>query len=171
MNLNRIARLYDALTNRERAALAFDSLVEGNEEELENIKASIPRQTITGPVLEYSKWFDAFWNVSSYVAIEYWRIKALTHQAFCGYYILSRRDEFEKSEIKFEEFISGHRSVLALNNALDLVCTKYGLNPEAVRKFVGMDANEKSLHGKLEADEEIVGIFRKKLSGVIESSL
>ena len=79
-----IATLYQGLTNKERAALAFCYLTETNELELDRLVAAVPLKAYVCPDAEYQAWFDRIFNMASLWAIEHWKAQAAYFRTLGG---------------------------------------------------------------------------------------
>lgn len=166
MNSDKITKLYAALTNKERAALILNSLVECNEREVRRIDNSIPRKSYKSRDAEYSRWFDAMWDVCTFVAIEYWRLEACKQRDLARYMFFLRGEDRIKSEQAYQCFIKGHQHVLALNCALDMFCERHGISAAAVRRF-GDIVIEAGGITDIKADDSLLPSYDEKLSGLL----
>jgi hypothetical protein len=139
MKTDAIIKAYAALTNQERAALAFVHLCRDDELELTRVADSVPRVTYTGPALEYRERFDRLFTVASWWAIEHWKAFARLLAARGGW--MASEDLKDKAAVtKFRLAAETWESrLLALEIALNEVGAEHGLDPEAVHKLAGCE--------------------------------
>jgi hypothetical protein len=141
MKTDAITKAYAALTNQERAALAFIHLCRCDELELTRVAASVPRITYTGPAIDYSECFDRLFAAASWWALEHWKAVARCTAARGGWHIMEG-----KNKATMEAFLfaveSWESRLMALEIALDEVGAEHGLDPEAVHKLAGCERFE-----------------------------
>ena len=58
-----------------------------------------------------------------------------------------RQNEYEQADESFEEASQGEARLLALDAALDSVCSAHGIDPNAVRKLAGTEAYQATKPG------------------------
>ena len=148
-----ITKLYAGLTDKERAALAFDYLIPGNDIEIQRIQSAMPDQHFSGLPREYRQTFDGFLHVALFYALEYWRQVAMANIYLAGLNAMSGKiteatkhmpnDEISQNA-QYQEFDamlklhSGHEvMLLSLEVSIDQISTDYGLNPASLRSMVG----------------------------------
>jgi hypothetical protein len=167
MNPDRVTKLYASLTNKERATLAFQYLTDRNTQEVEKVKASIPCKNYRCPDIEYEKWFDAIWDMSSLYAIEHWTLQARKYMAFFKSWMLRRKNDYvHEADEAFDEFILGDEYIRALDCALVSVCTEYGISVEAVKKLADTGTFPVR-HPDLQPDEKKKAEFVEMLSRLL----
>jgi hypothetical protein len=76
MPVDRIARLYEGLTLKERAVLAFSYLTELNVQEVDRILATVPRKVYRMLDDEHTRWADGLRSMALFFGMEHWRFQA-----------------------------------------------------------------------------------------------
>lgn len=138
MNQNRVTKMYDGLTNKERAALAFHYLTDANELELKRVEASVPVKLYRCPDLDYLDWLDSFFNMAALWAIEHWQMYSRSLTALVALHI--NCDNLEKEKSIIEVHAIWESRLLALDCALLVVCDEHGIDPNRVRRLAGTKA-------------------------------
>ena len=140
MKSNGITKLYAELTNKERAAISFRYMAEGNEMEFDRILASVPRFTYRCHDFEYRAWLEAFFNVWHIWAIEHWQCRCRAVAAMCGTQI----QLLQKQKGSVSKFIAAQElwesRLLALDGALEAVCEEHGIEVDAMRGLTETEA-------------------------------
>lgn len=148
-----ITKLYAGMIDKERAALAFDYLMQGNDLELSRIGGAMPMQYFIGLPLEYRRILDNLTMVASLYAIEYWRnvamaniylagLNAMSHEAVAATKHMTdeeiaNSDDWKTWDGLLERFTSHQVMLLSLEVAIDRLCHERGINPTAMRKLAG----------------------------------
>jgi len=148
-----ITKLYSGLTDRERAALAFDYLMPYNEIEMQRIQAAMPEQYFVGSPLEFRRMFHGFLNISMLYAIEYWRQVAMANIYLAGLNAMSMKTieatkhlsdeeivnstEYQEWEAVLKRFENHEIMLLSLEVAIDEISADHGLNPQSLRGMAG----------------------------------
>ena len=167
MKPNNVTKLYAVLTNKERAAVMFHHIVAKNRQEVARVKTSIPHQTFDGAHIEYTRWFDAIWDVASQFGMEHWRLKSIINQRFCQFLLFDLRQDDEYAENAFEKYISENQVLLALHRAMEVLCVKHGLNIAAIKEFIGMESEHSIIEHGLEPDTEMQARYIERLSRLL----
>ncbi len=139
MKTDAITRAYAGLSNRERAALAFKYLCDGNELELTRVADSAPRGTFTytGAHFEYGQRFDRLFAVASWWAVEHWKAFARYASAYGAVLEACHNRDRAGVDRFLRETEAWESRLIALETALDAIGPEQGLDPEAVRKLAG----------------------------------
>jgi len=180
-----ITKLYAGLTDKERAALTFDYLMQGNELECNRIQASMPEQYYIGLPLEYRRSLDSLTMIASLYAIEYWRSVALAYMFRVGHravfsYLMEKyttnsqrvqSPEWQESENLLKLFQRYEVMVLSIEKAVDELCADHGINQAAIRKMAG-ERNYEVIgtppdQPDLEPDASIVADLRRGWEGLL----
>lgn len=156
----RVNALYATLTNKERALLAFQSIMEGDKEEAQRIAASVPLKRYVCADVEYERWYDAIWALADAYAIEYWRLTTQTYRCAQQAQYLEARNDREGAERVSQGFVEAYESLSALNCALDAVCAKYGLDIERIKE-VGRIDSETLIPASWARDDEKILYLRR----------
>lgn len=144
MKTDAITRAYAVLSNRERAALAFKYLCDGDELELARVADSALRGTFpyTGPSFEYVERFDRLFTVASWWAIEHWKAFARFMTARGGAHVAYETEDWAGADRFYKAADAWESRLLALETALDAIGPEQGLDPEAVHKLAGCERFE-----------------------------
>ena len=133
------AKMYEALTNAERAALTFSHACRGDGAEIDRIVGSVPVKQYDMPDVEYSLRSNGINFMALYYGMEYWRL-------YCGvvvaigviYYDESdKRCTEEAKEEAFRIVKEKEGAILGLEGAMLALCAELHLNPDDVRFFSG----------------------------------
>ena len=139
MTPNRITKLYDSLTTKQRAALVFNHSGDSNEVEIRRISATIPVISYRSRDPEYFCWLNYFFEMASTWAITHWRGRCATLAAMWSGYTSTRQHNYTGAETSFQEAQQGEGRLMALDDALDAVCNDHGIDPAAVRRLAGTE--------------------------------
>lgn len=134
---DRIAKLYEGLTNKERAALAFRYLIDTNELELERVSAAVPMKTYKCPDMEYRLWLGSFFDMAAMWAIEHWQTVSRMLNALVTLHVMIACKELDKVPPMLDAVEKWESNLLALDRALLAICEEHGIDPDAVRRLAG----------------------------------
>jgi hypothetical protein len=137
MKTDRVTKMYDKLTNKERAVLAFRYMLDMNETEIERIEATVPHHTYRGMDLEYQSWRHVLVSLAFMWAIEYWQFYVRKVAAIAAALRIAGRGEPEEEEARFDMVAHWSARLVALDRALDAVCEEHGFDAECIRKLAG----------------------------------
>lgn len=149
--MDRVTRLYVGLTNKEKAALAFGFLCHKNEIEWGRVEASVLWKKYKCVDVEYIRWRDRFFRMSSYWGIEHWQLRS-RHTAAISYAMWAPSEE-EHYEEMIEQLWKLESQLLALDSALEAVCHEHSLDIEAVRAFSGAEPFIMAMNPNAKPDE------------------
>lgn len=139
MSVDRIAKLYAGLTNKERAVLAFRHLVEQNATEVERIAATVPCATYTSLDTEYLQWLNGLAHLASAWGLEHWQLQTRRLAALCGAHCaLEVAGEELASAMIWMGRLSESR-LLALDLAIEEICKQHGVAVAAVRQWASAE--------------------------------
>ncbi len=168
MKNDHITKLYTALTDKERATLAFTYRTQHNAIEQGRIEAAMPMQNFVGLPLEYRSWAYNLQNLSLLYAIEYWRQVSLA-QAMMGGVTATLHQTDDPSEWKpmISHFEAAEARLLSLELAFDAVCMEHGLDSDTMR---GMAGNQfyQVVHHDLTPDADFMAGVRASFSELME---
>lgn len=166
MKPDRITKLYEGLTNKERAALAFCCLTENNKVELDRITARVPRATYVCLDLEYRTWIETFYHLARLWAIEHWQIYArkLAEIALAQHHL--KRGELAETESYLQLVEYRERQLLALDRAMEAVCQEHGFDMDSVRRIAGT-APFVPVHANTAPDAEFQADIERSFSEVL----
>lgn len=165
MKQDRIAKLYEGLTNKERAALAFRYMTDTNELELERVAAAVPMKTYECPDMEYQRWLNGFGDMAALWAIEHWQTYSRKLAALWALHLMIARKELDKVQAMMEAHEKWESHLLALDRALVAICEEHGIDPDAVRRMAGADPFD-PLYA-LEPDVEYQATMQANLSRLL----
>lgn len=165
MKQDRIAKLYEGLTNKERAALAFRHMTAVNELELERVAAAVPTKTYECPDMEYQRWLNGFADMAAMWAIEHWKTYSRKLAALGALHLMIARKELDKVQAMMDAHEKWESHLLALDRALLAICEEHGIDPDAVRRMAGADPFEPVY--ALEPDAEYQATMQANLSRLL----
>jgi len=140
MTTDRISKLYDSLTTKQRAALVFNHWGSKDEAEIARIAQSIPVLNYRGRDPTFFSWVNDFSEMASAWAILHWRGRCASLGAMWVGYALMRQHEYVKADESFQEASQGEARLLALDVALDDVCSAHGIDSNVVRQLAGTES-------------------------------
>lgn len=157
----RSTKLYNGLSNKQKAVLTFQNLVGLNADEVPIISGSVERKHYSQRDTEYTDWVDAFYSVASLWSITYWQQKY--QEAAC--LVLVAEQDTDQAISRYREI---EARVTALHYALQEFCNTHGLDAQSVYKFAG--AEKPNLADKL-YDEFYLAEWIENLNNCIHREL
>lgn len=128
----RSTKLYNGLSNKQKAALTFKNVIELNTDEIPIISSTVEKKHYSQRDTEYTDLVDAFFSVASLWGLTYWQKKC--QETAC--LVLA-------AELDTDQAISRYREVearvTALHYALQEFCNTHGLDAQSVYKFAGVE--------------------------------
>lgn len=167
MKQKRITKLYEELSNKERAALAFRYLTDINELELRRVAAAVPMKTYGCPDKEYQQWFNGFFDMAALWAIKHWQAYSRKLAALGALHLHIARKELDQIQTMIETHEKWESQLLALDRALLAISKEHGIDPDAVRLMAGAEPFEPVY--ALEPDSEYQAIMQANLSRLLGS--
>lgn len=135
MKTKNFEKLYPALSNKERAILAFNFYTEKNDLEIRRVESSVSRKTYTCPDIEYQDWLDGMFHLSLLWGLHHWR---LSSQLMSYLNIMGRHDDnlkaYQVRETAAKIFLI-QAQLLALDKALLSLCEQHHFEAEAIFKM------------------------------------
>ncbi len=165
MKQDRIAKLYEGLTNKERAALAFRYLTEANALEVERVAAAVPLKVYKCRDMEFRRWLDAFTDMAALWSIEHWQTYSRKLAAQVELHVMFANKEKGKVRVMIEAHEKWESHLLALDRALLAICQEHGIDPDAVRRMAGADPFDPMY--ALEPDAEYQATMQANLSRLL----
>lgn len=141
-NGQRIDRLYESLSNRERAVLAFRYLVNLNEGELERVRQSVPRKVYECSDEEFTGLFDSLYHMSCWFAVERSRIFGSVLSV-----LFDLHNCEDSSRSLGAVFHALDRSLASLDAGLLVVCKRYNIDPDPVQRMSATDLSVRLFTG------------------------
>ncbi len=172
MKQDRIAKLYEGLTNKERAALAFRYMTDTNELELERVASAVPMKIYKCRDMEYQGWLNGFADMAALWAIEHWQTYSRMLAALVALHLTiacKKLDHKELDKDEIQAMMDAHKKweshLLALDRALLAICEEHGIDPDAVRRMAGADPFDPVY--ALEPDAEYQSTMQANLSRLL----
>lgn len=165
MKRDRIAKLYEGLTNKERAVLAFHYMTDINELELERVAAAVPMKTYECSDMEYRQWLNSLADMAALWAIEHWKTYSSKLAALGALHLMIARNELDEVQAMMDAHEKWESHLLALDCALLAICEEHGVDPAAVRRMAG--ANPFDPVSALEPDAEYQATMQTNLSRLL----
>ncbi len=135
-----INKIYEGLSSQEKAALAFHYIITGDSAEVDKIDATVEHYHYRMPDGKYRRRLYCYMAFESMVSIEYWRLQARLNMLMAGVMAVeSEDDNNELPDLIMKAVIKGEGRLLALEDALDTICSEHGLDSGAVRLFAGIE--------------------------------
>ena len=168
----RVERLYAELSAKETATLVFTHLSRGNVSEADRIRDLVPLKVYRLPDPDHTDHFERLRRATLYYGMERWRYQAHCYAAsgvmlHC-YHSRDEEDE-ERGQECFEAWQTWETRLLSLDAALEVVCSKHGVDIADMRRMVGVDGPYQVL-GLGEVNPELVAEMTKAFNDVIEQA-
>jgi hypothetical protein len=161
-DVNRVSRLYAALTNKERAILVFNHVVTGDKEEVRRIVASVPMKNYRGPDLEYERFYNGIWDAARAYETESWYLAAMASRNLFSWFYFDKHGDAGRAENALQTFFEYSEKTQILEAALEALCDEQGFDLSVMRKFSNTDAEIRFQSPEL--DQEAVEKYKAKLS-------
>ena len=104
MKTDRITKLYEDLTNKERAALCYRYQMDDNDVEVARIIATVPRKAYEGADEEFKGWLISFSVMANVWAINHWKLYSRHLAATGGFVYHAGRNEFDQAWVWDQAF-------------------------------------------------------------------
>lgn len=137
MKKDRITKLYDGLSSHELAALAFNGSVNLDWSEMERIIGAVPKHIYSMPDADYMRRIEDIRIFALVWGMTHWKETALRYMA--NTWLLFGEKSADELKQLFAIIRQKESRLLALENVLIAVCGKYGVDPDAVRAWSGID--------------------------------
>jgi hypothetical protein len=138
--------MYEALTMKECAALAFRYMVELNDLELERIEDTVPLVNYRLRNLEYLNWHDRFCGLAHWWTVNHWQLQWAVMAATVACLSARRKHDYQQADQYHARLEQAEWRLIALDCALDAICREHGLAAEAVRSLASTQPYS-PLHG------------------------
>jgi hypothetical protein len=153
MPKDRLENLYEHLTSREKATLAFTHLSALNAGEADRVRATVPMKVYRTLDEDHVNWVSALQGFAMLWALIHWQEFAGTLAALGRMTFFLDRGDDDRAAESFDAWVRGESRLLALNIALESACAEHGIDPEAVRRIAGVDGPYKA-SGPAETDAD-----------------
>jgi hypothetical protein len=137
MKRDPIAKMYDKLTTKQQAALAFNHLLSGSENETEKVISAVPMRAYRCKDLDFQEQFESYKMMALLWSIEYWQLYAQQLEALVRLNLYTRRRDWIKADQAHEQLEHLGACLSAVDRALQGVCEAQGLDAGAVRLMAG----------------------------------
>jgi hypothetical protein len=137
MKRDPIAKMYDKLTTKQQAALAFNHLMTGNQIETERVISAVPMKSYRCKDLDFQDQFESYRVMALLWAVEYWQLYAQQLEALVRLNLHTRRKDWIKADQAHEQLEHIGSCLSAIDRALQAVCEAQGLDSEAVKLMAG----------------------------------
>jgi hypothetical protein len=137
MKRDPIAKMYDKLTTKQQAALAFNHLMSGNQVETERVVGAVPMRAYRCKDLEFQDQFESYKTMALLWSIEYWQLYAQRLEALVRLNLYVRRRDWLKADQAHEQLEHLGACLSAIDRALQGVCEARGIDSGAVRLMAG----------------------------------
>jgi hypothetical protein len=138
----RIERLYAELSAKETAVLVYTHLSRGNVAEADRIRDLVPMKTYRLPDPNHTDHFERLRRATLYYAMERWRYQAHCYAA-SGFVIHLYQSENEQDQERSQECFKAWQiwetRLLSIDAALEVVCSKHGVDIADVRRMAGVE--------------------------------
>lgn len=163
MRVNRITELYEGLSSRELALMAFNRLGEMDPAEINRIADVVPRRTYTGMDSDFREWAQRLTDVAAVWGFTYWRLRCQCLACLVAMYAPSGLAEEASARAAALE-----RKLIAHDNVLVEICEAHGIDPDAVRRYSDAKPYEPLLEADvLEPDADYAATLRSELLGLL----
>lgn len=133
MKRNPIPKIYEKLSAKEQAQLAFGHLLNGNETETESVIDSVAYKTYRCKDLDFVDHFESYKTMAFLWSIEYWQTYAMRLEAMLHSLAFLRQKDWENSDAEADRAVYLASCLSSLDHALTSVCDDHGLDHLAVR--------------------------------------
>ena len=137
MKRDPIAKMYDKLTTKQKAALAFNHLMTGNQIETERVISAVQMKSYRCKDLDFQDQFESYRVMALLWAVEYWQLYAQQLEALVRLNLYTRRKDWIKADLAHEQLEHVGSYLSAIDRALQSVCEAQGLDSEAVKLMAG----------------------------------
>ena len=137
MKRDPIAKMYDKLTTKQQAALAFNHLMTGNQIETERVISAVPTKSYRCKDLDFQDQFESYRVMALLWAVEYWQLYAQQLEALVRLNLHTRRKDWIKADQAHEQLEHIGSCLSAIDRALQSVCEAQGLDAGAVKLMAG----------------------------------
>ncbi len=171
MKQNVVTKIYEKMTPKERAKMAFEALCIGDTETAAEITKTVPRYTYNSVDTDYRGDLQHYFDVASMWSIEYWRsyCKMLAAISIQSTTKDTEKDQLD-SAIDLELFWEGR--LIALGLVLQAIEKSHGLKINTVTHYAGansifgLDYDPKKLKSDaLEYYEMTIQLYQSILDG------
>lgn len=135
MKRDPIIKMYNNLTPKQQATLAFNHLLNGNEAETDKIINAVAYKNYRCKDLEFQDQFESYRTMVQLWSLEYWQLYAQQLEALVRLNIYIRRKDWIKADQVHEELEHIGSCLSATVRALQSVCEAQGIDADTVKNF------------------------------------
>lgn len=166
MKRDPIAKMYDKLTNKQQAALAFNHLLSGNQVETERVIDAVPMRAYRCKDLDFQDQFESYKTMALLWSVEYWQLYAHQLEVLIRLNRHTRRNDWIKADLAHEQLDHLGSCLSAIDRALEAICEAQGLDAGAVRLMASCRPTPPAA-----PDEGYATIVTGKLEEVVSATL
>jgi hypothetical protein len=137
MKRDPITKMYDKLTPKQQAALAFNHLLTGNEAETDKVVGAVRYKNYSCKDADFEEPFDSYRAMVLVWTIEYWQLYAQQLEALVRLNSYTRRKDWPRADQAHEQLEHLASCLSAIDRALRSVCEVQGIDANAVRVMAG----------------------------------
>jgi len=165
MKQTSINKIYENLSNKELANLVFNTIPSKNTQKIDKLVSLVPIKKYSCVDFEYRDHLDRILRMAYTWSIWHWQLKSELNAKFSVW--LMRVIVAEESiSTTLEDYQECESRLLALDLALDEICSKNGIDASTVRKLANTEPFCEA-DSKLVFDEEFKIEIEDKLSGLL----
>lgn len=133
---NRLTKAYNGLNAEQLATLAFHYLAEANDQEIERLVSAVPMKEYRCLDVVYLTRVESLTQMATFWTIEHWRWRCINAEKLAGVLAAFRRAaDDEQLDALINALEASEKCLLALDAALNSVCSEHGIDPADVRKI------------------------------------
>jgi hypothetical protein len=137
MKVDRIAKAYEGLNNKELANLAFHYITNTNQVEMGRIADAVPRKTYKCKDAEFVRWYESFFDMAAFWSIEHWKAYGRMMEARVEFLIMLKNKIYDEAQLLLEVFRRMESRLLAVDAAMLTVCEEHGIDADGVQRLAG----------------------------------
>ena len=142
MTTDRIGRICEGLTSREKAALAFSHMSRMDAASLDRVVATVPKRTYRIPELDFTNRLDGLGDMSVLWGLVYWKLRAFCETLHATVLILAQRlDRRKLLDDAMEALCNAESHLVALDQILQSVCDANGVDADAARWIAAVEGD------------------------------
>jgi hypothetical protein len=141
----RLDKVYEGLSNREKANLAFGCVARADKAGAERIDATLSWKTYRALDLDFFDRVHRLGDFAFFWAVQYWRTKCATTAALGLVARAWAKEDDRLTEQALGMLEEAEGRLLALLTMLDEICQAHGVDKEAVLKIAGAERDDEPI--------------------------
>ena len=137
MKRDPIAKIYDKLTPKQQAALAFNHLLTGNEAETNKVVDAVGYKNYRCKDLDFQGQFESYRVMVLLWTVEYWQLYAQKLELLVRLKVHTSRKDWVKADEAHDQLEHLGACLSAIDSALKAVCEVQGLDAGTIRLMAG----------------------------------